>query len=72
GKIRKERTVTDDGTVQERHRVKVTFTYDDRIADGIYCGKAIDLFRGFVENPDQLATPLEITPALRSELMLKE
>ena len=51
--------------------MKVTFTYDDRIADGIYCGKAIDLFKGFVENPEQLEKPAEITPVLRGELMLK-
>jgi hypothetical protein len=71
GKIRRENVVAEDGTVQKRDRVKVTFTYDDRIADGIYCGKAIDLFRGFVENPEQLDAALEITPELKGELMLK-
>ncbi len=71
GKIRREEVRAEDGTLQKRERVKVTFTYDDRIADGIYCGKAIDLFKGFVENPEQLEKPAEITPVLRGELMLK-
>ena len=71
GKIHTEEVRAQDGTLQKRERVKVTFTYDDRITDGIYCGKAIDLFKDFVENPEQLEAPAEITPALRGELMLK-
>jgi hypothetical protein len=72
GKIRKESATLPDGTVAERKRVKVTFTYDDRIADGIYCGRAIDLFRDFVENPEKLEEPLQLSPEQRAELMLKE
>ncbi len=46
------------GTVEERDRVKVTFTYDDRIVDGIYCGRAIDLFRAFASRtPSSLEKP---------------
>jgi hypothetical protein len=52
--------------------VKVTFTYDDRITDGIYCGRAIELFRTFVENPEQLERPPELSTGLQAELMLKE
>jgi hypothetical protein len=54
GKIRRE---------GDRDKVKVTFTYDDRIADGIYCGHAIDLLRSFVEDPAALEEP----PALGLE-----
>ncbi len=72
GKIRKERVTGPDGAVTTRDKVKVTFTYDDRIADGIYCGRAIDLFRTFVESPEQLEQPLQLTPEQRAELMLKE
>ena len=60
------------GAVELRDRVKVTFTYDDRIVDGIYCGRAIDMFRTFVENPEQLEKPPELSAELRAELMLKE
>jgi hypothetical protein len=71
GKIRREPVPAPDGTIQPRDRVKVTFTYDDRIADGIYCGRAIDLFKEFVENPETLETTPELTEELRTELMLK-
>lgn len=71
GKIRKERTPAEDGTVVEKSRVKVTFTYDDRIADGIYCGRAIDMFRQLVENPEGLENPPELKPEQHAELMLK-
>ena len=47
-----------------RDRVKVTFTYDDRITDGIYCGRAIDLLRSFVEDP---AAPRVAAPSLSPE-----
>ncbi|MGA2478413.1 MAG: 2-oxo acid dehydrogenase subunit E2 [Spirochaetia bacterium] len=72
GKIRRECITSEAGAVELRDRVKVTFTYDDRIVDGIYCGRAIDMFRTFVENPEQLEKPPELSADLRAELMLKE
>jgi len=72
GKIRREGVTMADGHVEERERVKVTFTYDDRIADGIYCGRAIDLLRSFVEDPVLLETPPELSPAQLAELALME
>jgi hypothetical protein len=71
GKIRKECVLTEGGSVEMRDRVKVTFTFDDRIVDGIYTGRALDLLRSFVENPELLETPPDLTPELRAELMLK-
>lgn len=62
GKIRKERAGGAGGE-SVRDLVKVTFTYDDRITDGIYCGKAIDLLRSFVEEPSLLETPPDLGPA---------
>jgi hypothetical protein len=70
GKIRKVVERGSDGTESEREKVKVTFTYDDRITDGIYCGRAIDLLRSFVENPGTLEAPPELTPELLAELAL--
>jgi hypothetical protein len=72
GKIRRERTVAVDGSASERDLVKVTFTYDDRIADGIYCGRAIDLLRSLAEDPSQLEAPPELSPELVAELALAE
>ena len=65
GTIRRERSIGPDGAVVERELVKVTFTYDDRIADGIYCGRAIDLLKTLVEDP----TPLESPPELDAEAL---
>jgi len=72
GKIRRERSVDAQGAQTERDMVKVTFTYDDRIADGIYCGKAIDLLRSFVEDPARLEAPPELSSAQLAELALRE
>lgn len=72
GKIRKEVVLDAEGKAVTRDLVKVTFTYDDRIADGIYCGKGIDLLRSFVEDPALLETRPEISPELLAELGIKE
>jgi hypothetical protein len=70
GKVRKENILKSDGTVERRDKMKITFTYDDRITDGIYCGRAIDMLRDFVENPEKLETPLELTADQLKELGL--
>jgi hypothetical protein len=70
GKIRKENLINADGTIETRDRVKVTFTYDDRITDGIYCARAIDIVKDLVENPEKLEVPLELTPDQLSRLGL--
>ena len=66
------RAVDDAGRSEPRDRVKVTFTYDDRIADGIYCGKAIDLLRSFVEDPALLEAPPDLDPDTLAELGIPE
>jgi hypothetical protein len=70
GKIRKEQVLDAEGKPQTRDLVKVTFTYDDRITDGIYCGRAIDLLRSFVEDPSLLEAPPELSPEQLAELAL--
>jgi len=62
GKIRKENILMDDGTIQKRDKIKITFTYDNRITDGIYCARAIDMIKDLVENPEKLEEPLVLTP----------
>lgn len=68
GRIRKEAVPLPGGGTEERERVKVTFTYDDRIADGIYCGRAIGLLRSFVEDPRLLEAEPELDPETLAEL----
>jgi len=72
GKIRKENSLNADGTIETRDKVKIIFTYDDRIADGIYCARAIDIARDLVENPEKLEAPLELTAEQLQKLALKE
>jgi len=72
GMIRKKRYIEDDGTVGERDVVKVTFTYDDRIKDGVYCARAIELFRNYVENPRQLEAEPDLSEEQLARLMLKD
>jgi hypothetical protein len=61
GKVRRENSLRPDGTVETRDKIKVTFTYDDRITDGIYCARGIEIMRDLVENPEKLEIPLELT-----------
>jgi len=61
GKVRKVNVLNADGTIDKRDKVKITFTYDDRITDGIYCARAIDMVKELVENPVSLEVPLVLT-----------
>ena len=72
GKIRKEYTTNADGTVEARDKVKITLSFDDRITDGIYCARAVDMVRDLVENPEKLEIPLELTEEQISNLCLAE
>ena len=74
GKVRDENRVSaaPDGTprVETRKILRVNYSFDDRIADGIYMGRALELVRKFVEVPDQLDRPPEIPAEILAELRL--
>ncbi|GBU27689.1 hypothetical protein R84B8_01226 [Treponema sp. R8-4-B8] len=70
GKILKEKRINPDGTDETRDKLKITMTFDDRITDGIYCARAVDMVRDLVENPEKLETPLELTEEQLSKLGL--
>jgi len=72
GKIRRENQLNADGSVEKRDKVKLTFTFDDRITDGIYCARAVDMVRDLVENPEKLEIPLELSNEQISALGLSE
>jgi hypothetical protein len=71
GKVRGESRMNDKGELLHRQMVTVRYSYDDRIADGVYMGKTLELFRRFVEKPSVLMEPPEIPEDTLSELMLK-
>jgi len=70
GKVRKLNVLNKDGSIETRDKIKITFTYDDRITDGIYCARGLELVRDFVENPEKLQIPPEITAKQLGELKL--
>lgn len=53
GKYRQEEQTGEEG----RYVVDVTFTVDERIADGYYFAQAVKLFRSLIEHPEQMAGP---------------
>jgi hypothetical protein len=50
-----------DGAVTVKKTADLLFTLDNRITDGIYASKAIELFIDFIENPEKLEKPLQTT-----------
>ena len=45
---------------------------DDRISEGIYLSKAVDYLKSFIENPQMLETPPELTEEQIKTLNLKD
>jgi len=74
GKVRDENRIAEvpGGTprVEARKVLRVNYSFDDRVADGIYMGRSLELVKRFMENPDQLDRPPEITPETLAELRL--
>ncbi len=56
--------------VEERRMLRVNYSFDDRIADGIYMGRSLELIKRFIENPALLAEPENIPPEILAELSL--
>jgi len=70
GKMRRESGINSSGTTETRDKVKIALTFDDRITDGIYCARAVDMVRDLVENPEKLEIPLDLTADQLSNLCL--
>ncbi len=52
GMVRKVNGLADDGSVFKKDVLDIRFSIDDRIADGFYYVRAIDLFKKYLENPE--------------------
>ena len=56
----KDRPFTDaDGNTEMRISVDIGLTVDERISDGYYCSKSVQLLKKFLEEPELLELPLE-------------
>jgi hypothetical protein len=71
GKVNTEYRLKADGAVSEHKILRLRFSFDDRVADGVYMGKALDYIKHFAENVRELETPLELDPKLLAELNLR-
>jgi hypothetical protein len=71
GKVKVERSLEADGSVSERKVLRLRYSFDDRVADGVYMGKALDYIQHFVENVRELESRLELDPKILAELKLR-
>jgi hypothetical protein len=42
-----------------REVVSLKYSLDERIADGLYCARSLELLKGYLEKPETLAAPFE-------------
>lgn len=59
GQLHEVPFVGPDGTVGVRKEIVLRWTLDERIEDGLYCAKALDLLRERLERPEELARQLQ-------------
>jgi hypothetical protein len=71
GKVRTQNRLEADGSVAERKILILRYSFDDRIADGTYMGRTLDLVKKFVEDAEALAAPPTIDPAIIAALKLR-
>ena len=58
GQIKKRPFYDDDGTVHMKESVDIGLTIDERLADGYYYSRTIQLLKKLLENPELLERPL--------------
>ena len=58
GAAKKSPFYDDDGTVHMKDSVDIGLTIDERIADGYYYSRTVQLLKKLLENPELLEKPL--------------
>lgn len=61
GRVRKDFVLTKDGVV-EKHLVDIKLSMDERVADGFYYVKSLELLEDILKNPEQLDERLKEVP----------
>lgn len=54
GALRDVPHAADDGSVRVRRELALKWSFDERVEDGLYCAHALELFRRWLEEPQQL------------------
>lgn len=52
GKIKKIAVVDENDNIRVQKTVTLKFTFDERIADGVYAARSLEIFKRLVENPE--------------------
>ncbi len=72
GKMKVVRELQADGSVLEKTVMPVNYAFDDRIIDGIYAGRAMNLIKKYLESPEILIRVPEISQKDLDTLNLNE
>jgi hypothetical protein len=62
GKRKKEPVVNDRGELEVQEVVDMNITLDERITDGVYFARTLEMLADLIENPEKLETPPENLP----------
>jgi hypothetical protein len=71
GKTKTVRELEADGSVTERQRLVLRYSFDDRVADGTYMGRTLQMVQSFIESPGVLDDRPLLDPKLLAELKLR-
>lgn len=55
GKVHDAPVVTPSGTIEARPVMDIRCTFDERVEDGLYCARALELLKQWIERPDTWA-----------------
>ena len=57
GKVAREPMAMDDDSLAVRDVLRIRYSFDERITDGFYCARSLDLMKDYIRDPEQLETP---------------
>lgn len=66
GRVKKAPVVEQDSRLAVGDVVDLRISFDERVCDGLYCARSLDIFKAFVEDPELLEQPANLTPGSSS------
>lgn len=70
GKTRLVPVLGADGIVRQRKKITIKITCDERISEGVYMAKGLEIMKKLIEDPKSLSLPPELSEAALSALAL--
>jgi hypothetical protein len=71
GRVREVRMLDTNGQMETKKMLYLRYSFDDRVAEGVYMAKTLTMLQDFVEHPEKLFAAPVVSPELRKELMLR-